>query len=254
MRFGMCVGDDETKIKLAAESGFDYVESCFFLLAESDDEKLNSFKSELDKYSVSCESVNCFLPGNLKVTGPDVDYDALKKYIEKGISRGIDAGLKKVVFGSSGARNVPDGWSYEEAYRQIVYFLKMIAAPVAEKYGVIITIEPLRKNDSNIVNSALEGAALASQADSPNIKCLVDYYHMLDAGDDCETIIKLTGAIKHAHVAEPVSRNYPRKDDGADYKSFIEALESAGCETCSVEVSTDNFERDCAPALKAIRQ
>ena len=77
---------------------------------------------------------------------------------------------------------------------------------------------------------------------------------MLDAGDDCETIIKLTGAIKHAHVAEPVSRNYPRKDDGADYKSFIEALESAGCETCSVEASTDNFERDCAPALKAIRQ
>ncbi|MBR4766347.1 MAG: sugar phosphate isomerase/epimerase, partial [Clostridia bacterium] len=198
--------------------------------------------------------VNCFLPGSLKVTGPQLDYDALREYIEKGISRGKPLGLEKVVFGSSGARNVPDGWSYEEAYRQIVYFLKEIAAPIAEKYGVIITIEPLRKTDSNIVNSAPEGAALASQADSDSIKCLVDFYHMFEAGDDCETVRKLTGAIKHAHIAEPVSRHYPRKDDGADYKSFIVSLESAGCETCSVEASTDNFERDCAPAFEAINQ
>ena len=254
MRFGMCVGSDEAKIKLVAESGFDFVESCFSLLAESDDEKLNAFKNELDKYSLKCETVNCFLPGSLKVTGPNVDYDALREYIEKGVSRGKPIGLEKVVFGSSGARNVPDAWSYEEAYRQIAYFLKEIAAPIAEKYGVIITIEPLRKTDSNIVNSALEGAALASLADSGNIKCLVDFYHMFEAGDDCETVRKLTGAIKHAHIAEPVSRHYPRKGDGADYKSFIAALESAGCETCSVEASTDNFEKDCAPAFEAVKQ
>ena len=254
MRFGMCVGNDESKIKLAAESGFDYVESCFSLLAECDDKKLESFRSELDNYSIKCESVNCFLPGSLKVTGPDVDYNALKEYIEKGISRGVGIGLEKVVFGSSGARDVPDGWSYEEAYRQIVFFLKEIAAPIAEKYGVIITIEPLRKTDSNIVNSALEGAALASQADSPFIKCLVDFYHMYEAGDDCGTVKKLTGAIKHAHIAEPVSRHFPRTDDGADYRSFIEALEAAGCETCSVEASTDSFERDCAPAFEAVKQ
>ena len=254
MRFGMCVGSDEAKIKLVAESGFDFVESCFSLLAESDDEKLNAFKNELDKYSLKCETVNCFLPGSLKVTGPNVDYDALREYIEKGVSRGKPIGLEKVVFGSSGARNVPDAWSYEEAYRQIAYFLKEIAAPIAEKYGVIITIEPLRKTDSNIVNSAFEGAALASQAASDSIKCLVDFYHMYEAGDDCETVRKLTGAIKHAHIAEPLSRHYPRKDDGADYKSFVAALESAGCETCSVEASTDDFERDCAPAFEALKQ
>ena len=96
MRFGMCVGNDEKKIKLVAESGFDYVESCFSLLAESDEDKLNRFKSELDNFSLKCESVNCFLPGNLKVTGPDVDYDALKEYIEKGISRGVTLGLEKL--------------------------------------------------------------------------------------------------------------------------------------------------------------
>ena len=253
MRFGMCVGNDEKKIKLVAESGFDYVESCFSLLAESDEDKLNRFKSELDNFSLKCESVNCFLPGNLKVTGPEVDYDALKEYIEKGISRGIGIGLKKVVFGSSGARDVPDGWSYEEAYRQIVFFLKEIVSPIAEKYGVIITIEPLRRTDSNIINSALEGAAVASQANSDYIKCLVDYYHMYEAGDNCETVKKLTGAVKHAHIAEPVSRHFPRTDDGADYRSFIEALEAAGCETCSVEASTDNFERDCAPAFEALK-
>ena len=83
MRFGMCVGSDFGKIKLVAESGFDYVESCFSLLAESDCEQFGLFKSELEKYSLKCETVNCFLPGNLKVTGPQVDYDALREYIEK---------------------------------------------------------------------------------------------------------------------------------------------------------------------------
>lgn len=253
MRFGMCVGSDPGKIKLVAESGFDYVESCFSLLAESDCEQFGLFKSELEKYSLKCETVNCFLPGNLKVTGPQVDYDALREYIEKGMSRGKQLGLEKVVFGSSGARNVPAGWSYEEAYRQIVFFLKEIAAPVAEKYNVIIVIEPLRRSDSNIVNYALEGAALAAQANSRCIKCLVDYYHMFDVGDNCETVEKLSGAIKHSHIAEPVTRNFPRPNDGVDYKEFILALESAGCESCSVEASTDDFNRDCAPSLKAIK-
>ncbi len=253
MRFGMCVGGDRQRIKTAAESGFDFVESCFSVLAESDDEAFNYFREELNRYSIKCESVNCFLPGSLKVDGPDVDYDALTEYIEKGISRGKQIGLEKVVFGSAGARNVPDGWSYEAAYRQIVFFLKNIAAPIAAKYNITIVIEPLRRTDSNIVNSAQEGAALAAQAESEHIKCLVDFYHMSDVSDNCETVKRLSGAIKHAHIAEPVSRSYPRKGDGADYKSFIEALEAAGCSTCAVEASTDDFERDCAPSLEAIK-
>ena len=253
MLYGMCVGDSIERISVAARSGFDFVESCFSLLADKDDEYFERFREELEKYNIKCLSVNCFIPGNLKVTGPDVDYSALAEYIEKGMKRGKEIGLEKIVFGSGGARNVPDGWAYEDAYRQLIYFLKETVAPLASKYGLTVVLEPLRRGDSNIINSAFEGAAVVSAVDSDCIKCLVDLYHMETAGDDAQTVRALKGSIKHAHIAEPVNRHYPAPGDGVDYKSFIEALEYAGCETCAVEASTDDFNKDCAPSLPAIK-
>ena len=252
MRFGMCVGDNYEQIAKVKEYGYDYAEGCFSLLTEKDDEYLAKFKSELDKNDIELVTVNCFIPGSLPVTGENVDKAALAAYVEKGFRRGVPLGLKKVVFGSSGARSIRPGQTYSEAIRQIADFLKTVVAPLAEKYSITVTVEPLAPQHCNIINTSKEAVILAGYAESDNVCGLVDLYHMEKIGDTYENIKALKGSIRHAHVAEAVSRAFPQKGDGCDYQGFIDALIEAGCDTCSVEADCVNFEEQAKAAAEVL--
>lgn len=252
MKFGICVGDKASSVAIAAKSGFDFVESCFSLLAEAPDEKYNAFAAALKESGIPCLSVNCFMPGRLKVTGPEIDTEAVTAYVKKGMERGKALGVKKVVFGSSGARNIPEGFSYREGYRQIIAFLQNIVSPIAAENGITVVIEPLGREDSNIINCAQEAAAVAAAVGKDNVHTLVDLYHMTtDVNDSPDTVRKLKGEIFHAHIACPVSRVFPTDPAAYDYKAFVDALVYAGCETCAVEGRSDDFTAD-APVAAAV--
>lgn len=252
MRFGACFGYDPKNIKLASEFGFDYLEAGFAFFVKGSDEEIEDYCKCLDEYGIKCEASNCFIPGDLKVTGENVDYDALKAHIEKGMSRGVKAGLKTVVFGSGGARNIPDGFPYSKAANQIAYFLKEIVAPIAEKYDITVVVEPLC--DSNIINTVKEGCIFAAMAESDHVKGLGDSFHMYTFGDKFENIRELKGFIGHAHIAEPTKRVYPSEGDGADYATFLKNLEYAGCPRCSIEARCDDFLAEGAEALAVLKK
>lgn len=252
MKFGSCVGNEPEKIKLAAEFGFDYLEIGFRFFTTSDDETIEEYCRCLEENNIRCESANCFIPGELKVTGEDVDYEALKKHVETGMKKGIKAGLKTVVFGSGGARDIPEGYPYNKAAKQIAFFLKEIVAPVAEKYGITVVVEPLW--DSNIINTVKEGCIFASMAESENVKGLADSFHMFKMNDSFDNIKDVKGFLGHAHVAEPTKRVYPYENDGADYRAFIDALKFAGCPRCSIEASCDDFKAQAPVALKILKE
>lgn len=254
MKFGICVGDNAGNVALAAQSGFDYVESCFSLLAEAPDEKYDAFAAALKENHIPCLSVNCFIPGRLKVTGPEVDNEALTAYVKKGMERGKAMGVKKVVFGSGGARNIPEGFPYREGYQQIVAFLQNIVSPLAAANDITVVIEPLGREDSNIINGAQEAAAVAAAVGKDNVHTLVDLYHMTtDINDSPDTIKRLTGDIRHSHIACPESRVFPTDPAAYDYKAFVDALIDAGCDTCSIEGRTDDFAADAPAAAKVLK-
>ncbi len=252
MRFGVCIGGDIPHISIAKECGFDYVESSFGLLAADPKEKFDAFCEELKKNEITCESVNCFLPGNLNVVGENVDLDAVAAYVKKGMENGETMGVKTVVFGSGGARRIPDGFPYEQAIRQLRTFLKQVAAPLAAAHGIMIVMEPL--NDANSIKTVKEGAILAALADEPNVACLIDLYHMFKVGDTVEDILQLKGFLKHAHFAEPTKRAYPTFEDTYDYRPFIRALEEAGCPRCSLEAGCKNFSQEAKIAAMVMKQ
>ena len=251
MKFGICVGFEPEKVKCAAESGFEYVEIGFSFFATSTDEELDAYCKCLEENNIKCEAANCFIPGTMKTTGDVIDYEALKAYIDKGMSRGVKAGLKTVVFGSGGSREIPDGTPYQKAATQIVYFLKEIVAPIAEKYGITVVVEPL--SDCNIINTVKEGCILAGMAESENVKGLGDSYHMYTFGDKFDNIKDVKGFLGHAHIAEPTKRVYPYENDGADYKSFLDAIKFAGCPRCSIEAKCEDFLVDAPIALKVLK-
>lgn len=254
MKFGMCIGSDSNKIAVCKKLGYDYVESAFEMLADpKNDEKYDAFQAELKNNGFSCLSVNCFIPSALKITGPDVDEQALKDYIERGMKRGAALGVKKVVFGSGGARKRPEGFSYETAVRQIFSFLTDIVSPIAEKYGILLVIEPLRSGDTNMIESLREGAVIAAAVNRPNIRLLVDLYHAYYSGDTNDHIRSMTTLLRHAHIAEPEKRVYPAPGDAYPYADFISALKAAGCDTCSVEARCSDFEKEAADAIRVLR-
>lgn len=251
MRYGVCIGGDIPRIRLAKQSGFDYVESGFGVLVSDPEEKQNEFIAALRRENIPCESVNCFLPGNLKVVGPEVNEDALYAYVKKGMEAGERFGVKTVVFGSGGARRIPDGFPYNEAIRQIGSFLSQIAGPLAAEHGMTVVIEPLC--DCNVIKTVKEGAVIASFVNHPNVRLLVDLYHMIPMGDTLDDLKQMRGLLKHSHIAEPSRRVYPTFEDGYDYGSFVRVLDAVGCERCSLEAGCGDFERESAVAMQVFR-
>lgn len=259
MKIGVCRGfDDFFSIKVAAEAGADYIETGFAGLVNAEDAKIDFCGDFLKQYNMPCYSANCFIPGSLKVTGETVDYAALDEYITKGFVNGEKLGLKTVVFGSSGARNVPEGFPAEKAKEQMAYFLKEYAGPRAKEHGIIIAIEPLSTKDTNIIFTMAEAAEIAKMSGAENVFALGDLYHMCYNNDEVANVYTLGGAVRHAHIAEPSKRKFPSRSDDAKYIAmygeFLKALEKTGCTHCSIEAGTDAFSKEAGEAIALLKE
>ena len=98
MQFGVC-GNFELN-SIAADAGYDYTEwSVPNLLCplEPDtafDESLSKIRDAKLPYSAS----NGFVPGELKITGPEVDFPALEKYVSTAMQRAKKAAIAPIVF------------------------------------------------------------------------------------------------------------------------------------------------------------
>lgn len=255
MRFGVCTDiEDLERLKAAKKAGLDYVESRFAFFATSSDEDFEKAKNNLCEAGIKCEAANCFIPGEFPISDSSCDRKALAEYIEKGMKRGVEVGLKTIVLGSGGARRVPENLTFKEGFKNVSSVLSEVISPVAEKYGINIAVEPLRTKECNIFNRVKEGVMLAASTGKDNIWGLADLFHMVEMDDTLDNIRDVKGCLKHAHLARPVMRVFPKAIDEYDYKGFIDALEYAECERCSIEASCDDFIEDIAAAGKVIEQ
>lgn len=253
MKFGTCIGTDEEKIKISKEAGFDYIETNLTNITAMSDREFEGFLKTLEQNDIPCEASNCFIPSDYKLVGESVDYISISAYVAKALARAERLGIKTAVFGSGGARRVPDGVTREEAHKKIIYFLKEIVAPEAFKYGIRIAIEPLNSQVCNCLNSVLEGAAVARATGCDNVETLADLYHIYIDNDPLDKIARLKDEVIHAHIANPVARCYPAPGDGFDYAPFFNALKAVGCERCSVEADSKDFVNDATKALAVLR-
>ncbi|MCB0116644.1 MAG: TIM barrel protein [Caldilineaceae bacterium] len=249
MQFGCCCSLDQAEAAKAA--GFDFIECTVRSLTPEVDE----FAPIQAAYAASplpVKAFNVFLPGDLKITGPAVDWPAVETYVDEALRRVHLIGARKVVFGSGGARNIPAGFSSAEADAQLQRFL-MIVAMVAEPLGITVVIEPLNKLESNVINSVPAGVVLAEAVGSPSVQVLADLYHMMMDGEDLENVRTHAQWIKHIHVADsgrfaPGSGEYP-------YAEFFAMLHAIGYDgLISVECRWRNFEEEAADAVTFLQK
>lgn len=251
MKFGVCGGPDLARVAKAC--GFDYFEwSVGDLLHPREDESVfKAALTEARETGLPCPVVNIFIPGDLKITGPAVDGAALETYVATALRRAEQAGVERIVFGSGGARRIPDGFDRDSAWQQLVEFCRRLG-PVAQRHGVIIAIEPLNLDECNVINTVAEGAQLARQTGHPNVRLLVDGYHWAKDHDTLAGIIDNADLLVHAHVANTGDRKPPHHH--ADCSPFFNALIRAGYKgRVSIEANISDPQTELPEALEVMK-
>lgn len=261
MRIGCCVnmvaaepdGIGIERIETLALSGYDYVELPLAQMMALKSAAFDELVRYVESSGVPCEACNNFIPASHPITGSKVDKVKLAEYIDAALERADQLHAKSIVFGSSGAKNVPQGFSMEKAWEQIVETLRLVADKIGER-DIAIAIEPLCRLESNIVITAQEGLRLAQQVKSERIRLLIDYYHLTVEKEDQTIIEKAKDYLQHMHVANPTGRIFPQAGDGVDYREFISNLKKAGYDSrISIEAFTDDFAAHAPMALKVVR-
>jgi len=235
-------------------AGFDYAELRTSEVAGLSDAEYEALLSRHKQLALPTPVSNLFVPKEVRLSGPTIDPAQQLAYVKKAFERVSRLGVRIVVFGSSAARNFPEGFSKDEAFRQLVDFLKRIG-PEARARGITVAIEPLRRQESNIINSAAEGLELALAAGDPNVDLMIDYYHLAQEKEDPGIVLRAREHIRHLHIANPAGRVFPLRADESDYAPFFANLKKIGYRArISVEASSKDFAAEAPQAIALLRR
>ena len=252
MRFGVCAGLDA--LETLALAGFDYIEPPvvgLLQLEQPETEILPPLVSVFADAPLQPEAFNLFLPGDLKVVGPDTDEYQQALYLDAAFQRVAKLGGKVVVFGSGGARRIPDGWPPATAYDQIIHFLRQCGIS-AGHFGVTVAVEPLNSGECNFINSVAEAAALAQEVNHLNIGVLSDLYHITQDSQGYDETRDAISWLRHVHVAG-LGRRAPTAADYEYLRDYFAVLKAAGYNgRVSIEANWDNLAEQAAEAREVL--
>ncbi len=251
MKFGLCKSYEHAE--LMEKLGFDYLEGHLGSIAKMAPEELREAKKTLGNTRLRYETCNCFFPAEVPLTGDAADLTAVRDYTKRAFENAVPLGLQLAVLGSGRSRGVPEGYDFDKAYGQMKEAF-YAAGEVAKDYNVIIALEPLSKQECNILHFVGEGDDIAAELGHPNVRVLADIYHMFRNEEPYSVIPAMKTKLAHVHFSHPVTRRYPKFEDGYDYSEFAAMLRQADYNArISVEAGCDNFEQDAKDALELMK-
>ena len=250
MRFGYCAGP--AAIPAVKAMGYDYVElPAVAVLPESPEDDFKPVRKELLAHDIRPETWNILLPRHIKVTGPDADIYRVQRYLRTSFARIASVGGEIIVFGSGGARSVPEGFPMETARKQMLEFL-IHCQEVAAEHDITVVIEPLSKKESNIINTVKEALEFADALNAPNVRVLADLYHMNEEGEPLSSITTAGLQLAHVHTAD-TGREHPGTGS-YDHAAFFKALKDLDYdERISIECKSDHFTSLAGQSLDFLR-
>ncbi len=242
-----------------AALGADYVEPALSATVALTPDALTAARTKVGQSGIKVETMNWFLPGtDIRLTGPDVDPAKVRAYVEKALALADSFGAKVIVFGSPGARTVPEGFPREKAWAQLKDFLRTCATVIdSHHYGMVIGIEALRKPETNIINSQAEALKLAREVNHPKIRINLDFYHLTFENEDPAIILKARDMIAHLQIADPKERTFPTSDAGneARYAAFFTNLRKIGYNgRLSIEANSNDLEKDTPASIAFLKK
>ncbi len=252
MKIGFCCSDAR-RIQTLHDLGYDFVEVNNNKIASMTDAQFAELLALKNMYHTDFfYACNGLVPGDIRLTGPFVDYDRIEDFSRKSFERLHMLGVQMLVFGSSKAKEVPPGFSFDEAMEQLTR-VTSIFADIAATYGMRVCIEPLRYAECNIINTVEESIELAKRVGKHNVGAHVDFYHWSQNGEDIHRLPSLAPAIIHAHIASPTDRCVTVREE-ADYASFFCALRKGGYDATVSYEGSSGTEEEARAMLMQLKQ
>ena len=210
MRYGFCTdtatltrGEVEySLVRRIKEAGFDFVEFPLMMIDTLPDAAFERLLAELRSLKLDCDCACNYFPGSIKVVGPAADKEAINAYLEHSMERARRMGTKKIVFGSCPSRNLPEGVSEEDGYRQLLDVINTCIIPACERFGIYVVIEPIRRQSANFIVTLKDGQKLVNLADAPEIMLLADLMHMNCNEEDPADLRAVFPSLCHVHLCE----------------------------------------------------
>jgi sugar phosphate isomerase/epimerase len=210
---------------LLNNSGYHYlVESASKLFSPMnvDDQQFENILRRINKLQVKLYALNIFIPGELKLVGPAVNEQAILRYASKVFERCKRAHVNLIVWGSGGARRIPEGFDPIKARAQFIVIAKKVAM-LASEYNIMLALENLNSRETNFINTFDEAFEIVKAVDHPHLQLCVDIYHMMVEHEPADVITKTKAFTIHCDIAESNGRNPPGTTD-EDFRSYLRAL------------------------------
>ena len=251
---GVCSSYD--KAELLKRLGYSFVEESvgrFLIPDNGGDPQYEANRLALKKEGVPIQSYIYFFPGKLKSVGPEIHHEAILERANLALKRAKECGSKNIVFGSGGSRFIPDGFDRATAKAQHIALCQKMA-PIAEKHGVTLAVEPLNRGETNFINSLAEGVEIIQAVNNPWFRLQCDIYHMLKETEPPTEIVKYGEYIVHCHIAEKQSRTAPGVK-GDDFRPYFRALKQIKYKAgLSLECNWADFDNEIARGRTVVKQ
>lgn len=190
------------------------------------DEVFRENIARIKQLKVPIYAFNLFIPAELKLVGPNVDEPAVLAYVEAVMARVSQTNTRMIVWGSGGARRIPDGFDRKVAMNQFIDIARKIAI-IAEKYQVILALENLNSTETNFINTVEEALYVVKKVNRPGLRLNADIYHMLKEGESPKVIRKTKKYLVHVEIAEKEDRSAPHVG-GSDFMPYLRELKRVG--------------------------
>jgi len=178
-----------------------------------------------------------------------------KEYLKELMRLCGEVGGKNVVLGSASARSVPEGISYDEAWRSARDAFRE-CSELGAQYGVNLCLEPIHAALTNFINTPEEAVKMVKDVGHPNCRWILDTFAMNAQGVDLAQAIQQFGdTLAHVHVNDD-NRSWPGSGS-IDFNSVARALKSINYDGyVSVEVFdlSPNPETVATEAIKYLKK
>jgi D-psicose/D-tagatose/L-ribulose 3-epimerase len=251
VEIGVCAGTED--LAKAEHWGFDYLEPAGAAIAAMSAAEFERVRQQVLASRLRCRSFNSLIR-TMQVVGPTVNLDAISTYLDSTLGRCRQLGARVVVWGSASSRNIPEGRSREQTWQEIIRFLER-AGDIAKSHELVIGLEPLRKQESNIINTGAEALQLVDEVKHPNVKMIIDYYHLRMENENPEILLRARENVVHLHFANPNGRRWPKSaDEDPEYTRFFQLVKQIGYTGGLSIEARGTFEEDGAESLAFLRR
>jgi len=124
----------------------------------------------------------------------------------------------------------------------------------ARSAGAIVTLEPLNRYETHLINTLDQGADLCRRINRPGIQLMADFFHMsIEEANIAESVTQASPFIRYVHVADS-NRKQPGRGH-LDFRPGFTALKAAGYDgylgvECGLIGATDAALREAGVFLR----